>query len=67
MKSKKSIWKTRVGIKTYKNHSVPKELIKELRNRNKHGLKFPGAVKIIKKINNKRARTLDYNLIKGFE
>ena len=50
MKSKKSIWKTRVGIKTYKNHSVPKELIKELRNRNKHGLKFPGAVKIIKKI-----------------
>ena len=62
MKSKKSIWITRVGIKTFKNHKVPRQLVKELKKNN-----FNSSVKIISKVNNKRARKLNYFLILGFE
>jgi hypothetical protein len=59
MYSKKNIWGFRVGIKTYKNHKVPKQLRKLLGK--------SSTVKVLQRTNNKRARTLNYNLIRGFE
>lgn len=59
MYSKKAIWDFRVGAKTYRNHKVPKQLRKQLGR--------SSWIRTIQRINNKRARTIDYNLIRGFE
>lgn len=59
MNSKKCIWGFRVGPKTYKNFTVPRELIKsEFLTRKQ--------LKVMKKVNKKRARTLDYSKVLGF-
>ena len=59
MNSKKCIWGFRVGPKTYRNFTVPREVINSEFTTRKQ-------VKVMKKINNRRARKLDYVKLLGY-
>lgn len=58
MRSNKPIWGFRVGMKTYKNFKVPRERAKVISSASR---------KERQRVNNKRARTLNYMDVLGFE
>lgn len=58
MRSNKPIWDFRVGMKTYKKFKVPREMAKVISSASR---------KERQRVNNKRARTLNYMDVLGFE